>query len=62
MSKSDVPLQKHTLNLYKGDAERLAALAPEIPWQTVLREIVHKFIEDNEVNKRPKNLKLEIAP
>lgn len=39
------PMQKHTLNLYEGDFERLQALYPELGASIVIRKIIRKHIE-----------------
>lgn len=41
----DLPLQKHTLNLYRGELDDLAALFPDIPKSVVVRYLVHDTIE-----------------
>jgi len=43
-------LQKHTLNLYKGDFERMSELYPRCGASVAIREIIHKFIGD--INKK----------
>lgn len=40
------PMQKHTLNLYEGDFERLQELYPEIGASMVIRKIIRKHIAD----------------
>lgn len=41
-------LSKHTLNLYKGDYDRLAELYPDVGAAPVIRRIVRKFLESLE--------------
>lgn len=41
-------LEKVTLNLRKGDTERLRELYPNLAYAYVIREIVSKFIEKQE--------------
>jgi hypothetical protein len=38
-------LQKHTLNLYRGDFDRLQSVYPDIPAGKVIRRIVRGYIE-----------------
>lgn len=38
-------LTKHTLNLFKGDYEKLAELYPDVGAAPVIRRIVRKFLE-----------------
>lgn len=42
--KSDEPLQKHTINLYHGDYERLQALAPDIGANILIRRLVRDYL------------------
>jgi hypothetical protein len=45
MPKSDkLDLQKHTLNLYRGDWDELRALYPNTETSTLIREIVRSCI------------------
>lgn len=37
-------LQKHTLNLYAGDYDRLALLFPDTGAGPIIRQIVHDFL------------------
>lgn len=41
-------LQKHTLNLYAGDFDRLGELFPDFGASTVIRSVVRKFLEQCE--------------
>lgn len=41
-------LQKHTLNLFAGDYERLQLLYPDVGAGPVIRKIVRKFVEQCE--------------
>lgn len=41
-------LQKHTLNLWRGDYERLQQLYPDIGAGPVIRGVIRKFIEQCE--------------
>ena len=43
-AKAKEDLQKHTLNLYKGDFEELCALFPDIKPSILVREIVRDCI------------------
>jgi len=44
MKKAEVDLQKHTLNLQRGDYARLQELYPDIGAATIIRRVVHAFI------------------
>lgn len=46
--KADDDLQKHTLNLYKGDLEEVAAMLPDLKKTVVVREIVRDFIRKHQ--------------
>jgi hypothetical protein len=41
-------LQKHTLNLFPGDYAKLQQFFPDIGAATIIRRVVHKFIEQIE--------------
>lgn len=43
-----IELQKHTLNLFPGDYAKLQELYPDIGAATIIRRIVHRFIEQIE--------------
>lgn len=40
------PVQKHTLNLYEGDFQRLQDMFPEIGASLVIRKIIRKYLTD----------------
>lgn len=44
MSKSDIPLHKHTLNLYEGDMEELQDLYPEVGGGLIVRKLVRAHL------------------
>lgn len=46
MSKAD--LSKHTLNLFPGDYAKLQDLYPDIGAATIIRRIVHRFLDQIE--------------
>jgi len=52
-------LTKHTLNLRKGDYERLRALFPDIGAAVIIRKIVSKFLDKTEADGKS-GLKVEI--
>jgi hypothetical protein len=39
-------LQKHTLNLRRGDVDRLREVFPNVEVSTVIRKVVSKFVDD----------------
>lgn len=41
-------LQKHTLNLYEGDFDKITALFPDMQPSVVVRELVRSTIERHE--------------
>jgi hypothetical protein len=43
------PIHKHTLNLYEGDYEILQQSFPKLGAAAVIRDIIRKFIEKNEL-------------
>lgn len=52
----DSELQKHTLNLFEGDYEKLQALFPDVGAGPVIRKIVREFVERTETTtKLPKS-------
>lgn len=44
----DAPTQKHTLNLYEGDFDRLRELYPHVGASIVIRRLIRRYIEDIE--------------
>ena len=48
MRKSDEELQKHTLNLFKGDYARIQIYFPDLDAASVIRKIVRTFINSVE--------------
>lgn len=46
-------LQKHTLNLWAGDYERLQVLYPDTGAGPVIRTIVRRFVEQCEATPPP---------
>lgn len=48
MAKADAELQKHTLNFYAGDVDKLRRYYPDVEVSTLIRDIIHQFIENTE--------------
>jgi len=49
--REDLPLSKHTLNLYDGDYLKLQMLfPPRIGAAKVIRDVIHNFIYEIETN------------
>jgi len=48
MAKSKSNFQKHTLNFFEGDMEKLAALHPDLEPSVVVRTLVRTHIESIE--------------
>lgn len=44
MRKSKDALQKHTLQLFEGDYERIQSLHPELSAASVIRQIIRQYI------------------
>lgn len=53
-------LQKHTLNLYPGDYERLRGYYPDIGAGAVIRRIVRAYVEQIEAQGTSLDAKVEI--
>lgn len=60
MQKDDEGLQKHTLNLYEGDYEKLRQLYPDVGAGPIVRRIVRRFIEQVEATGGSIDAKVEI--
>jgi len=43
--RNKADLQKHTLNLYAGDADELRTLYPNNDWSEIVRTLVRQHIE-----------------
>lgn len=52
-------LQKHTLNLFSGDYDKLRSMFPDVGAGAIIRRIVRAYLEQTE-GKRPDDLKVEI--
>lgn len=48
-------LQKHTLNLFKGDFDRVGEYYPDLGASVVVRAIVRKWLEKQEEADAPKD-------
>jgi hypothetical protein len=60
MQKDDEGLQKHTLNLFEGDYEKLRSFYPDVGAGAVIRRIVRRYIEQVEVTGGSIDAKVEI--
>ena len=61
MRNTDIELQKVTMNLFRGDYAKLQELYPDIGAATIIRRIVHKFIEQVEAGgDEPTNVNINI--
>lgn len=61
MAKADEEgLQKHTLNLFPGDYEKLRVFYPDTGAGAVIRRLVREYIKQIEVSGGPINAKVEI--
>jgi hypothetical protein len=60
MQKDDEGLQKHTLNLFEGDYEKIRLLLPRRRRWCVIRRIVRRYIEQVEVTGGSIDAKVEI--
>lgn len=50
MPNPKLDLQKHTLNLFNGDFDRLKALHPDLDGGAVIRQLVRDYIDKIEAN------------
>ena len=48
----EFPIHKHTLNLYKGDYEKLQSMFPDLGAGVVIRRVVRNYIESLEEKTR----------
>ena len=53
-------LSKHTLNLYKGDYNKLRQLYPDIGAGAVIRRIIRNYIDRIESGHQPNDINTEI--
>jgi len=58
--EQDNELQKHTLNLYSGDYEKLRGFYPDVGAGAVIRRIVRRYIEQIEASGGSIDAKVEI--
>lgn len=59
--KSEAGLQKHTLNLYAGDMEKLRELFPGQEPTVLVRRIIRSTIENIENSAEPPQLDLKVT-
>lgn len=59
MPKSE-DLQKHTLNLRRGDVERLRDFFPDIPPTNLIRTIISRYVDDLEVKAAMPDVKVNL--
>jgi len=58
MAKDD--FQKHTLNLRRGDWEKLSTFYPEVPVAIIIRKLVSRYIEQIEARGGSLDIGVEI--
>lgn len=56
----DEGLQKHTLNLFEGDYDKLRSLYPDVGAGAIIRRLVRKYIEQVEATGGSIDAKVEI--
>lgn len=65
MKKSDIPLAKQTLTLFKGDVERLRDLFPRQGASFMIRNLVRQFLrkveEDASLKTPPLNVSINVG-
>ena len=59
MTKPNSDFQKHTLNLFRGDFEKLRVLYPNLESSLVLRTILRKHITEVEGGKETVEIKID---
>lgn len=53
-------LQKHTLNLFKGDFDRLRGIAGEAGAGKIIRRLVRRYINEVDSSVKTKHKKIEV--
>lgn len=53
-------LQKHTLNLHRGDYQRIQELFPDIGAAVIIRRIVRKFLKQVETEGESVEVEVQI--
>lgn len=48
MRRDDRPLEKHTINLFKGDLQKVQEYFPRPGASKIIRDLVHNFIKRTE--------------
>lgn len=61
MPRQDENLQRHTLNLHKGDFDRLGELYPGVGAGVIIRQLVRKQIELGEEKLRKEIPTLQVT-
>lgn len=60
MAKPEDELQKHTLNLFRGDYERVQDLFPDIGAGPVIRRVLRSYLERIEMGEIAADPNVEI--
>lgn len=60
MAKPEDELQKHTLNLFRGDYERVQDLFPDIGAGPVIRRVLRSYLERIEMGEIAADTNVEI--
>jgi len=60
MPRAEQELQKHTLNLVPGDYEKLKQYYPDIGAATIIRRVVHAFVQQIEEKGGAVNAEISI--
>lgn len=53
-------LQKHTLNLYRGDYEKVQSLYPDVGAGPIIRRVLRRFIEQVEMGEMAADPSVEV--
>lgn len=60
MAKAEDELQKHTLNLFRGDYEKVQSLYPDVGAGPIIRRILRRFIEQTEMGEMAADPAVEV--
>lgn len=55
------PMQKHTLNLFEGDFEKLQREYPDIGAAAIIRRLIRKHLEDRESTTDISRIKAKVS-
>lgn len=55
------PMQKHTLNIFAGDFDRLQRMYPDVGAAAIIRRLIRRHLEDTEPKADTSKIKEQVS-